>query len=203
MRLKRVFDIVASSAGLVILSPVFLTAAAGSALRFRTSPFYRTGRIGKDLKPFDMIKFRSLTDEKGPDGALLPEDQRMTRYGRFLRITAVDELPQLWNILKGDMSFVGPRPRSGTRPSDYVPHSHRAIFSVRPGLTGPWQVASIGREEKMGLGERLQLDLSYVRQNPSLWGDIKLMAQTLPAVVRGHDGEVFSPSAPAKTPVPE
>ncbi|MFN3827019.1 MAG: sugar transferase [Micavibrio sp.] len=189
--LKRVFDISASAVGLVALSPLFTLLAAGGALHFKGNPFHLTHRVGKDGQSFQMIKFKSMND-KWPVGneSNLSDEARTTGYGHFLRSTALDELPQLVNILKGDMSFVGPRPRDDIyRGQDVIPHTHKDILAVRPGLTGPWQVAAIGQKEPLPREMRLDLDLEYAKDQPSLFKDFKLILKTIPAFIKGHDGE--------------
>lgn len=106
-------------------------------------------------------------------------------------------MPQLVNILKGDMSFVGPRPRDPVHvETDRVPEEFKDIFSVRPGLTGPWQVAAIGRETSLPYEERLRMDASYARSNPTLTKDVLLMLKTIPAFLHGHDGELLRKPGP-------
>lgn len=207
MNLKRVFDISASALGLVALSPLFTLLAAGGALHFRGNPFHLTHRVGKDGQSFQMIKFKSMRDQwhVGNEGNF-SDESRTTGYGHFLRSTALDEIPQLVNILKGDMSFVGPRPRDKIDDGgDKIPASHRDILSVRPGLTGPWQVAAIGREDPLPGALRLDMDLAYARNNPSLKNDFKLILKTIPAFIKGHDGEYLGKqskkSGPPHTPL--
>ncbi|QQG35911.1 MAG: sugar transferase [Micavibrio aeruginosavorus] len=195
MSLKRVFDISAAAIGLAVLSPVFAILAAGGALHFRGNPFHLAHRVGKDGESFQMIKFKSMRDGTENDGS------RTTGYGRFLRSTAMDELPQLFNILNGDMSFVGPRPREQIEHGDdRIPPSHRDILSVRPGLTGPWQVAAIGLKAPMPSEKRLDLDAAYARDTPSLGKDIKLILKTIPAFIKGHDGEYLGKPKDPMTP---
>jgi len=200
MNLKRLFDAGASALGLIALSPVFAVVAVAGALHFRGNPIHLAARVGKDGQDFKMLKFKSLIDQtQDSSGRLLNEEDRTTGFGRFLRTTALDELPQLVNILKGDMSIVGPRPRApGFHGVDYIPPAYKDILSVRPGLTGPWQVAAIGSTEKNGTGNRLIHDLDYVRSKPSLSKDLLLMLKTLPAFIKGHDGESLSLPHPKK-----
>ncbi|MCM2343753.1 MAG: sugar transferase [Alphaproteobacteria bacterium] len=184
MNLKRAFDISAAMAGAALLSPLFVALAAGGALHFRGNPFHLTHRVGKDGQSFQMIKFKSMVDGDQDD------DSRTSGYGRFLRSTALDELPQIFNIIKGDMSFVGPRPREQiVSGDDAIPDSHKDILAVRPGLTGPWQVAAIGLKTPMSPNRRLDLDAAYARSQPGLGTDLKLIMKTIPAFIKGHDGE--------------
>lgn len=190
MSMKRAFDISAAAIGITLLSPVLAAISLASLAHFRTNPVYFAARAGKDGKEFRMLKFKSLNDAVNEDGKLLPDEKRSTPYGHFLRATALDELPQLINILKGDMSFVGPRHRDPVHvETDRVPEEFKDIFSVRPGLTGPWQVAAIGRETSLPYEERLRMDASYARNNPTLSKDVMIMLKTIPAFLYGHDGE--------------
>lgn len=185
MNLKRAFDVSAATVGITLLSPVFAALSLGGLLHFKSNPFHLADRVGKDGRIFKMIKFKSLDGDETQD-----EDERITPYGHVLRATSLDELPQLINIFKGEMSFVGPRPRSPvTEGHDAIPETHKDILSVQPGLTGPWQLAAIGRKTALSKEDRLDLDASYVRQNPTVSKDIAMILKTLPAFIRGHDGE--------------
>ena len=189
MNAKRAFDIVASLAGLVVLTPVFATAAVVGAAHFRKNPFFADTRVGKDGELFTMYKFRSMTDDVDADGNLLPDHQRRTKWGSFVKMTGIDEFPQLVNILKGEMSVVGPRPNSIGELINQVPeHYWDAITSVKPGLTGPWQVAAIGSHDQMPFERRYQLDASYAVQNYAFIDDMKLIVKTVPSFLWGHDG---------------
>lgn len=197
MSLKRAFDVSASAIGITLLSPVLAAVSLASLAHFRSNPLYYADRIGKDGEKFKMLKFKSMEEQHDENGALLPDEERGTSYGKFLRATAIDELPQLINIFKGDMSFVGPRPHSPDHLE--VPElttEHKDILSVRPGLTGPWQVAAIGRESALPAEERLRLDASYARNNPTLAKDLMLIVRTIPALFRGHDGESLQKNRP-------
>lgn len=200
MNLKRAFDIGASATGLAVLSPVFAIVALATAVHFRSNPFHVVARTGKNAVPFGMIKFRSLLDDHNVAGQHLTEDQRKDGFSRFLRGTAIDELPQLVNILKGDMSFVGPRPRlaGSVDPdgSDFVPLEYSDLLSVRPGLTGPWQVAAIGT--KTTVEQRLLLESEYTRSNPTFFKDMTLLIKTVPAFFKGHDGESLNAGKDAR-----
>ena len=199
MDLKRSFDMSAAAIGITLLSPVFAVVSLANLARFRGNPLYGAERVGKDGKVFRMLKFKTMDDLRDADGTLLPDEERGTAYGKFLRATALDELPQLINIVKGDMSFVGPRPHSPDNlPTRDLTQEHKDILSVRPGLTGPWQVAAIGSAGALPDAERLRLDASYARNNPTLAKDLLLMVKTVPALVRGHNGESLGkpPSKP-------
>ena len=185
---KRLLDIVLSLAGLIVLFPVLLLLAVLGAIKMKGNPFFTQERPGKDGKIFKLIKFRSMTCEKDTDGNPLPDDVRLTRYGRILRSTSLDELPELFNILMGDMSIVGPRPLL----VEYLPYytaeeMHR--HDVRPGLTGWAQVN--GRNNIRSWEERFRYDLEYV-EKCSLLMDLKVLLLTVYKVVKRSDIQVGS-----------
>ena len=166
-------------AALCLLWPLLLFLSAIGAVMMRGNPFFVQTRIGKDEKPFRLVKFRSMTDRRDADGALLPDERRLTRYGRFLRKTSLDELPELFNILRGEMSLVGPRPLL----PEYLPYyteQERLRHTVRPGLTGLAQIN--GRNDITSWEERFAFDLAYV-QNCSFLRDVKILAATAALVV--------------------
>ena len=183
MTIKTAFDKIGSAVGLVVLSPVFAAVSAVNVVHFRASPFYREERAGKDGKPFQILKFRSMHEAQDENGNTLPDTERTTRWGKFLRGTGLDEFPQLLNILKGDMSLVGPRPRGIHE--DTPPE----ILTVKPGLTGLWQIKAIGKKEKGPTETRNTLDARYVFSRSSLLADMAILVLTVPAFYRGHDGE--------------
>ena len=163
---------------LIVLSPVFLILIVLGAIKMKGNPFFTQERPGKDGKIFKLIKFRSMTCEKDKNGNLLPDEQRMTKYGRILRSTSLDELPELINILKGDMSIVGPRPllvRYLPRYNEEQRHRH----DVRPGLTGH---AQVNGRNAISWEERFKLDVEYVN-NLSFAMDVKIIFQTVAAVL--------------------
>ena len=132
---KRYLDVFVSLVGLLVLSPVLLLLIIFGTIEMKGNPFFTQKRPGKDGKIFNLIKFRTMTNEKDKEGNLLPDEQRLTAYGKFLRSTSLDELPELWNILKGDLSLIGPRPLL----VKYLPlynSFQRHRHDVRPGLTG-------------------------------------------------------------------
>lgn len=140
--------------------------------------FFRQVRPGMNGKPFEMVKFRTMTDERGPDGQLLPDAVRLTPFGRFLRSSSLDELPELWNVLKGDMSLVGPRPLLMEYLPLYSPEQARR-HEVRPGVTG-W--AQINGRNAISWEDKFKLDTWYV-DNQSLWLDIKILWLTVKKVL--------------------
>lgn len=180
---KRPLDFVLSLMALIVLSPILLILTIIGAIKMKGNPFFTQLRPGKDEKIFRLIKFRSMTCEKDQNGKLLPDDQRLTRYGRILRSTSLDELPELINILKGDMSIVGPRPLL----VEYLPYytnEERHRHDVRPGLTGLAQVN--GRNNIDSWEKRFALDLEYIYQL-SLFMDIKILFLTVYKVFNRSD----------------
>jgi lipopolysaccharide/colanic/teichoic acid biosynthesis glycosyltransferase len=180
--LKRTLDLVLVLIALVLLAPflVFLYAAVYFVLG---SPvIYRQMRPGYKGETFFLLKFRTMTDARKPDGGLLPDRERLTRFGRFLRSTSLDELPELWNILRGEMSWVGPRPLLVKYLPRYSPEQARR-HEVKPGLTG-W--AQVNGRNAIGWEERLRLDVWYV-DHRSLALDARILLSTLWKTVR-RDG---------------
>lgn len=177
--MKRLIDIVASVFGLLILSPVLLVAAVLVSSKLGRPVLFTQARPGLGGRIFRLYKFRTMTDERDADGALLPDGDRLTPFGRFLRATSLDELPELWNVVKGDMSLVGPRPLLVEYLERYTPEQARR-HEVRPGITGLAQVS--GRNE-LSWEERFELDVRYV-DNRTLWLDAKILAMTFWKVIR-------------------
>ena len=180
--MKRAMDIIGSLIGLVLLAPVIAILRVMIRRRLGAPVLFRQTRPGKHGKPFQMIKFRSMKDANAADGTPLPDDQRMTPFGAKLRSTSLDELPELWNVLKGDMSLVGPRPLLMEYLPLYSPR-HARRHEVRPGVTG-W--AQINGRNAINWPEKLELDVWYV-ENRSLWLDIKIIALTIKKVIK-RDG---------------
>ena len=171
--IKRSFDILCALGGLIILSPVFIICAILIRTKLGSPIFFRQRRIGKDNKEFEMIKFRTMKDAFDKNGNDLPDDQRMTKLGKILRSLSLDELPELINILKGEMSLIGPRPLL----VQYLPlYNERQIkrHDVTPGLTG-W--AQINGRNSLNWSEKFELDVWYV-ENWSLSLDIKIFFMT-------------------------
>lgn len=193
---KRCFDIVVSALMLVLLSPVFLVVALLIHHEDHGPALYRHRRIGKGGQPFDCLKFRSMridsaemmirfTPEQRVEFAKyhkLKDDPRITRIGNFLRNSSLDELPQLWNILIGQMSFVGPRPITEIELEQYGPKQRGKYESVLPGLTGMWQAS--GRNN-LTFKQRMYYDAYYV-DHQSIWLDIKILFKTFSAVLNGE-----------------
>ena len=176
---KRLFDALIAIVGLLVLSPLLLCVALGIVLSLGRPVLFTQERPGLGGRPFRLRKFRTMRDARDCDGRLLPDGERLTRLGRFLRSSSIDELPELWNVLIGDMSLVGPRPWL----MEYLPHytpEQRRRHEVRPGITG-W--AQIHGRNASSWDERLRLDVWYVDNcNPLL--DIKILLKTLATVVR-------------------
>lgn len=172
---KRPLDFLGALFLLIILSPLLLVVTVW--LHFANKgagAFFLQDRPGKDAKIFNVIKFKSMTDERGPDGNLLPNAQRLTKIGRFLRSTSIDELPQLINVLKGDMSFIGPRPLL-IRYLPYYTKREKLRHSVRPGITG-W--AQINGRNNITWDHKLECDAFYV-EHISFFFDIKILFLTI------------------------
>ena len=180
--MKRLIDVVAASFGLLVLSPVLLF-LAWRIRRVMGSPIlFRQTRPGKDGKPFKMIKFRTMKDAHGPDGTPLLDADRITSLGSKLRSSSLDELPELWNVVKGDMSLVGPRPLLMEYMPLYSAHQARR-HEVRPGVTG-W--AQINGRNAISWPEKFKLDIWYV-DNHSLWLDLKIIVLTVKKVLKRDD----------------
>lgn len=179
MLLKRSFDLLASLLGLLALLPVLLVLAVLVRVRMGSPIFFRQQRPGLHGNPFYMIKFRTMRDALDKHGKPLPDAQRMTKLGGFLRSTSLDELPELWNVLKGEMSVVGPRPLL----MEYLPlytQEQARRHEVRPGVTG-W--AQVNGRNAISWDEKFKLDVWYV-DNQSGWLDLKILALTVSEVLR-------------------
>ena len=177
---KRLLDFVLSLTALIVLSPVMLVLTVLGAIKMKGNPFFTQLRPGKDEKIFKLIKFRSMTCEKDKDGNLLPDDQRLTKYGKLLRSTSLDELPELINILKGDMSIIGPRPLLVRYLPRYNDFQHRR-HEVRPGLTG---YAQVNGRNALSWEDKFRYDVEYV-DNITFKGDVKILVQTVMTVLQG------------------
>ena len=177
-KIKRLIDITASGAALVLLSPILAATAYKVKKNLGSPVFFKQTRPGLNGKPFEMIKFRTMKDATDKEGNLLPDSERLTPFGQKLRSTSLDELPELWNVLKGDMSLVGPRPLL----MEYLPlyNSEQARrHNVRPGVTG---YAQVNGRNAISWEQKFALDTWYV-DNQSLWLDIKILAKTVKQVL--------------------
>lgn len=177
---KRFFDILLAAAALVVLSPLFLFLTAAGALAMRGNPFFVQPRPGKKAadgreKIFKMIKFRTMNNKKDENGRLLPDDVRLNGYGRFLRKTSLDEFPEAINILKGDMSVVGPRPQL-VRDMVFMTERQRKRHDVRPGLTG---LAQINGRNGISWEDKLEYDLEYINGGIRLAEDVRIIVMTV------------------------
>ena len=181
---KRFYDVLLSGLALIVLSPILIVLTIVGAVKMKGNPFFmqqRPGKIGKDGKEkiFRLIKFRTMTCEKDAEGNLLPDEQRLTNYGKILRSTSLDELPELVNVFFGEMSLVGPRPLL----VKYLPlynEEQRHRHDVRPGLTG---YAQVHGRNAISWEEKFKLDVEYTRKI-SLFGDIKILFETVLKVFR-------------------
>lgn len=190
---KRAFDITASATGLVILSPVLAAAAVAVRLQIGKPVIFTHSRPGRGTKHFDLYKFRTMTDAKDNQGNPLPDADRITEFGAILRKTSLDELPELINVLKGDLSLVGPRPLL-TRYLPYYTERERRRFDIKPGLTG-W--AQIHGRNSVSWDERLSYDIWYA-DNVSLALDLRILFKTLQMVFRRQGVEIV-PNAAMKS----
>ena len=190
--LKRTLDLLVSLIALIILAPVMLVIAVLIRVKLGSPVLFKQVRPGLHGKPFTMYKFRTMTGERDAQGNLLPDEQRLTRLGRFLRSTSLDELPELINVLKGEMSLVGPRPLLMKYLDRYTPEQLRR-HEVKPGITG-W--AQVNGRNAISWEEKFKLDVWYV-DNWNLWLDLKILLMTLVKVFRregiGHGSEATMP----------
>lgn len=176
--LKRLLDIIIASIALILLSPLYLYVTYRVRKHLGSPVIFRQVRPGLHGKPFEMIKFRTMTDERDAEGNLLPNEQRLPKFGKMLRATSLDEMPELWNVIKGDMSIVGPRPLL----MDYLPlynEEQAKRHNVRPGMTG---YAQVNGRNSISWEEKFKLDTWYV-ENQSIWLDFKIMFQTVKKVL--------------------
>ncbi len=179
---KRFFDVVLSFGALIFLSPLLLILTIVGTFAMHGNPFFVQERPGKDEKIFKMIKFRTMSTLKDENGELLPDELRLNKYGKFLRATSCDELPELINILKGDMSIVGPRPLLVRYLSFYTENEHHR-HDVRPGLTG---LAQINGRNNLNWDKRLGMDIEYVN-SISFINDFKIVLSTVLKVLKKSD----------------
>lgn len=175
---KRLFDIISSAAGLVVISPLLAALAVLVRLKLGTPILFRQQRPGLGGKAFVIYKFRTMTDQRDASGNLLPDEQRLPAFGRFLRSTSFDELPELFNVLKGDMSIVGPRPLMMKYLDRYSPEQARR-HEVKPGITG-W--AQINGRNTVSWEDKFKLDVWYV-DNWTFWLDMKIILRSVWMVI--------------------
>ena len=190
--MQRLFDLIVSGGALIVFAPLLGAIAAVVRFTLGASPVFVQPRVGINERVFAVYKFRTMTDVRDQTGKLLADEQRLTALGRFLRSTSLDELPQLWNVLKGDMSLVGPRPLPPKYLPRYTPHQMRR-HEVKPGVTG-W--AQVNGRNSLSWEEKFELDVWYV-DHWSFWLDLKIVALTLGRVLRrdgiSHAGHVAMP----------
>ena len=177
--IKRILDIISSLLAIIILSPLLGVLTVIGAFEMKGNPFFTQERPGKNEKIFKLVKFRTMTNAKDKDGNLLSDADRLTRYGKFLRNTSLDELPELFNILKGDMSVIGPRPLLVKYLPRYNEYQHRR-HEVRPGLSG-W--AQVNGRNSISWEEKFDLDVEYV-DNYSFAMDVKILFMTVLNVLK-------------------
>lgn len=179
--MKRLLDIAVSVVGLLILLPFLIVVMVLIRVRLGAPVFFTQDRPGLGGKPFRLIKFRTMTDARDTAGGLLPDEQRLAPFGRWLRATSIDELPELWNVLKGEMSLVGPRPLLMEYLPLYSPQQARR-HEVRPGITG-W--AQVNGRNALTWSEKFAADVWYV-DNHSLALDLKILFKTVTAILKSH-----------------
>lgn len=183
---KRIIDFVGATLLFIILLPIFLVLYVLIVIFLGRPAIFRQKRPGKDEKIFEVMKFRSMTNEKGADGNLLPDEVRLTKFGSFLRKSSLDEIPQLLNIIKGDMSFIGPRPLLVSNLPYYTEEEHHR-HDVRPGITG---LAQINGRNNLTNDQKFAYDVQYVR-SISFLGDVKIVLMTIINVLRRSDIKVI------------
>lgn len=191
--IKRAMDAAAAAAALIVLAPLLLAVAALVRWKLGAPVLFTQLRPGLRAVPFRLLKFRTMTDRRDAAGRLLPDEARLTRFGRALRASSLDELPELWNVLRGDMSLVGPRPLLMQYVARYSPRQARR-HEVRPGLTG-W--AQVNGRNALSWDEKFELDVWYV-ENRSLWLDLRILVLTVIRLFSRH-----GISAPGSATMPE
>ena len=180
--LKRLLDIIIASIALILLSPLYAFVAYKVKKNLGSPVLFRQVRPGLHGKPFEMIKFRTMKDAVDEQGKPLPDSERLTSFGQMLRSTSLDEMPELWNVIKGDMSIVGPRPLLMEYLPLYSPEQAKR-HDVRPGMTGH---AQVNGRNAIGWEEKFNLDTWYV-ENQSIWLDFKIMLKTVKKVIAKDD----------------
>lgn len=181
--IKRMLDFILSLCALIVLSPLLIILMALGAVFMRGNPFFTQKRPGKNEKIFKLVKFRTMDNRKGANGKLLPDEVRLNKYGRFLRSTSLDELPELLNIIKGDMAVVGPRPLL-VRDMIFMTEEQRKRHEVRPGLTG---LAQANGRNNITWEKKLEYDLQYINSGITMIKDLKIILQTVGKVLKQSD----------------
>jgi len=189
---KRLLDFIVASVGIVLLMPLFLIIWIGLSLANQGKPFFFQARPGKGERIFKIIKFKSMNDRKDAEGNLLSDTERLTSIGSFVRKTSLDEIPQLINVIKGDMSLIGPRPLL-VKYLPYYTEREKSRHTVRPGITG---LAQVNGRNMLNWDDRLELDAQYV-ETLSLSNDVKILLQTIKSVISRKDvmivpGELYT-----------
>lgn len=187
--LKRFFDVLVASLALVLFLPLMAVVALLVLITMGRPILFKQERLGYRERTFTLVKFRTMRNARGKNGQPLPDSERLTPLGGFLRRTSLDELPQLWNVLRGDMSLVGPRPLY-THYLPYYSERERLRHTVRPGITG---LAQVKGRNSLSWDERLELDVQYVERQ-SFWLDLNILVQTVLKVLR-RDGVIVVPGA--------
>ena len=180
--IKRILDIISSLLAIIILSPLLGMLTVIGAFEMKGNPFFTQERPGKEEKIFKLVKFRTMTNAKDENGELLSDAERLTKYGKFLRNTSLDELPELFNILKGDMSVIGPRPLLVEYLS-YYNQREKHRHDVRPGLTG---LAQVNGRNSLDWEHRFECDVEYV-ENLNFFSDVKILLKTIQKVIQRSD----------------
>lgn len=179
---KRILDVIVSGIALMILSPLIIIVGLFIRIKLGSPILFTQERPGKDEQIFKMYKFRTMTDKIDEFGDLLPDEDRLTKFGRLLRASSLDELPELWNIIKGDMSIIGPRPLL-VKYLPYYSKVERERHSVRPGLTG---LSQVNGRNNLNWEKRFELDIHYVK-NISFINDLKILFITIKKVLTRSD----------------
>ena len=190
---KRILDILLSGIALIVLSPIILIVGILVRIKLGSPIIFKQERPGKSEKIFSMYKFRTMTDERDHNGEYLPDEIRLTKFGKILRATSLDELPELWNILKGDMSIVGPRPLL----VEYLPlysEKQRKRHNVRPGLTG---LAQVNGRNAISWEEKFDLDIYYV-DKITFFNDLIIIIQTCKKVIKKENINTINNNIPEK-----
>lgn len=191
--IKRLLDIICALGAILVFGWLYIIIAIAVRVKLGSPVLFRQPRPGKDEKIFYMYKFRSMSNATDPQGNLLPDEQRLGKFGKMLRATSLDELPEAFNILKGDMSVVGPRPQL-VRDMVFMTAEQRLRHTVRPGLSG---LAQVNGRNAIDWERKLAYDLEYIR-HITFWGDLKIIFQTVKKALLRHEGITEEDSATAE-----